>query len=102
MNDLDDALRAMVRDIVREELASALAKRERTDGEGFMSTTDAATYAGVARGTVRRWIREGRLPEHHAGRHLRVKRSELDAVLVGERRVPELSPEELARREFGG
>jgi len=103
VSSLDDALRPMIAELVRVEVARVLAKRERTDGEGFMSTTDAAAYAGgVALGTVRRWIREGKLPAHHAGRHLRVRRADLDALLVGERRVPELSPEELARREFGG
>jgi excisionase family DNA binding protein len=98
----DDALRPMIAEMVRAEVARVLAERERTDDEGFMSTTDAARYAGVALGTIRRWIREGKLPEHHAGRHLRVRRADLDGLLVGERRERELSPEELARRHFGG
>jgi excisionase family DNA binding protein len=89
------ALRALIVDVVREELAKMQAPAE------YLSTGEAAKLAGVAAGTVRRWIREARLTEHRAGRHVRVRRADLERLLGGSRKTPDLSPEELARRVFG-
>jgi excisionase family DNA binding protein len=58
--------------------------------------------ASVAEGTIRRWIREGKLVGHKAGRVVRVKRADLEALLRAGGRRDEASPEELARRAFGG
>jgi excisionase family DNA binding protein len=99
-DELTSALRETIRAIVREELALALA--DRAEPDELMSTANAAELAGVAEGTVRRWIREGRLPERRAGRLLRVSRSELATLLgISRRAAGELSPEELADRDFG-
>ena len=85
---IDDTLRPIIAELVRAEVARVLAERKLIDGDGFMSTTAAATYAGVALGTIRRWIRERKLPEHHAGRHLRVRRGDLDALIRGVEPAP--------------
>ena len=89
------ALRAMIVDVVREELRKMHAPSE------YLSTGDAARLAGVAAGTVRRWIREGRLTEHRAGRHVRIQRADVERLLAGTRQTPDLTPEELARRKLG-
>jgi excisionase family DNA binding protein len=98
---LDAALRPMIAQIVREELERALAKIKRP--EEYLSPREAGDTARVAPGTVRRWIREGRLVGHHAGRGLRVSRSELEALLKRPRSmIPTTeSPEALAARDFG-
>jgi excisionase family DNA binding protein len=98
-NDFVDVLRALVRDVVREELT-----RDKSPPEpaGHLSTRAAAEHAGVAMGTIRRWIRDGKLPELRAGRHLRVRRADVDALLGGDRTGPDASPEDLARQAFGG
>lgn len=96
----DETLRAIVRDIVREELARARPAAT-SDPTAHLSTRAAAQHAGVAIGTIRRWIRDGKLRELRAGRHLRVRRADLDVLLAGERNGPEVSPEELARQAFG-
>lgn len=96
---LDEMLRAIVRDIVREELARA--KPGHPDVNAHLSTRAAAKHAGVAMGTIRRWIRDGKLRELRAGRHLRVRRVDVDALLAGERDGPDASPEELARQAYG-
>lgn len=98
--NLVDTLRSMVREIVREELASE--KPKASDPTGHLSTRAAAQHAGVAMGTIRRWIRDGKLRELRAGRHLRVRRCDIDALLHGERDYTNISPEELARQAFGG
>lgn len=97
---LVETLRAMVREIVREEMA--VARPATADATAHLSTRAAAKHAGVALGTIRRWIHDGKLRELRAGRHLRVRRADLDALLLGDRNGPELSPEELARQAFGG
>lgn len=84
---IDQAVRDAVREVVREELRVAL--RELSIGapaqpmptSDYLSIADACEVAKVHPATLRGWIREGRLRGHRAGRHHRVKRSELDAFL---------------------
>lgn len=79
----EDMMRSIVRDVVREEIHKALATtvtrngRADADGDGFMSIAKAAAFADIAPGTLRRWIREGRVTATRAGRDLRVTRAEL-------------------------
>ena len=62
-------------------------------------TTDAATVASVNEGTIRRWVRAGKLRGYRAGRVLRVRRDELDRMLAtGRRPSNDESPEEMASR----
>lgn len=93
MSELED----MVRKIVRDELARLAPKEPANDG--YLSTEAAAEFADVAVATIRRWVREGKLPEHRAGRRVRVLKSELSQLLDGGRRPTKrakLSPEERA------
>jgi len=86
----------VARGVVREELDKRVPMPE------LLTTRAAATVAGVAQGTIRRWIREGRLVGHRAGRVVRVQRSELDRLLNGPPSPDaELTPEQRARRDFG-
>ena len=92
MNSLEDIIRAIVRD--------ELARSSRPTDE-YLSTTAAAQFADVSVGTIRRWVREGKLKEHRAGRSVRVRRQDLERLLS---KVPErtgLDPEAIARRVFG-
>lgn len=95
MSDLESIIRA----IVRSELAAA----KPANDTGYLSIREAATFARVAPGTVRRWVRAGELTRHEAGSRVLVKRDELEKFLACEV-VPidsKLSPEERARRRFG-
>lgn len=99
---LDETIRSIVREVVREELAQRGDARPANDC--YLPTAEAAALVGVADGTIRRWIRERRLPSHRAGRVLRVRTSDLHELLAGGQRPRKekvLSPEELARRDFG-
>jgi excisionase family DNA binding protein len=77
------ALRALiateVRKVIREELAYGTAIGS---GDDYVSVKEAARIASVATETVRDWISKGSLRRYHAGRVLRVRRSELDAQLA--------------------
>lgn len=99
-----DAIAELIREIVRDEVRRAMAAMERPASDEFMSTGAAAAFASVAGGTIRRWIREGKLAGHKAGRVVRVKRADLERLL-GEGARPdedrEHTPEEMARRDFG-
>lgn len=98
MMELGEAFLEAMRAVAREEIARAEQKR-RESTDGYLSTEAAAEFADVAVGTIRRWVREGKLPEHRAGRRVRVLRSELARLLDGGRRPTKrakLSPEERA------
>ncbi len=86
IGSIDAAIREAVRDVVREEVRLALRDEmvrirnpaAATAAEGdYLSVAEAATLIRVHPATIRGWIREGRLPRPRAGRHYRVKRSEL-------------------------
>ena len=84
---LDAAFRELIRDVVRDELRAALADHRGTpllaaSSDPYLSLANAARLADVAPGTVRAWIRAGRLPAKRAGRVFRIARSELEAFLV--------------------
>ena len=91
----------IIRRIVREELASAA--NDQTPVGEYLSTTEAAAFARVTPGTIRRWIRAGELTRHEAGAHVRVRRDELEAFMKCEviSIDKNLSPRERARRRFG-
>jgi excisionase family DNA binding protein len=88
---LEALLRSIVSDEVRRVLQDelpALLKRSTTsaraqDGaEVYHSVGDAAVIAGVRPETLRTWISAGKLPEHRAGRLLRIRRDELEALMA--------------------
>jgi excisionase family DNA binding protein len=84
-----------VRQVLREELSKAPERSE------YLSVREAAEIADVIPGTIRSWIDSGKLGRFQAGRHVRIKRSDLDALLgqpVAKEREP--SPEELAFAAF--
>jgi len=95
-----EALRALITEVVRAELAQL------APPDDLLSTEQVAQHCGVAVGTVRRWVREGRLETLYAGRHLRIKRTEVDTMLAAprlrgprkRRPSPEVQAERMLRR----
>jgi len=101
-------LRSLIADIVREVFRDEMHKLAAPKQDEYLSTRTAAELADVADSTIRRWIREGRLPPHRAGRLVRVCRADLERMmkdggrrrdLAADRRAE--SPEDRARRIFG-
>ncbi|HTR56470.1 MAG TPA: helix-turn-helix domain-containing protein [Kofleriaceae bacterium] len=82
---LEDVVRRLVREAVRGELAAfaQLGGEPRNANDAYLSIAKAARVADVAPGTVRTWIRHGRLTSKRAGRVLRVSRSELERFMSG-------------------
>ena len=87
---VDDSFRQLVRDTVRQVLREELAPLSRRNAgalqgpdDGYLSVAKAARLADVAPGTIRAWIRAGRLTAQRAGRVLRVSRSELTRFMAG-------------------
>lgn len=88
----EDTLRVIVRDVVRVEIRNALDERAARDArrngartptaDSYLSIAGASALADVAPGTLRRWIKDGRLPTGRAGRVYRIKRSDLEALLA--------------------
>ena len=97
---IDAQLRALIAPLVAAEVKRQLA--EATAPAEFMSAQEAAEFARVSDGCVRRWIREGKLVGHRAGRVLRVKREDLENLMRGGGRGDDedLTPEQEARRDL--
>ena len=110
---LEDSIRAVLREemqrVLREELRAALADVRAADsaGEQYLSVFKAAAVAGVHPDTIRAWVKSGRLPEHRAGRELRIRYDELRRFLdgdEGEKNRPTADEEAatiLARKRLG-
>jgi excisionase family DNA binding protein len=104
-----EELRALLVEVVREEVRAALADARATNSEedGYLSVQKAAALADVHPDTIRAWIKAGRLRGYRAGRELRVLRSELCHFLeAGDSADHRETPEEeaatiLARRRSG-
>ncbi len=90
----------LITSIVRDELTRANQPRQ----DEYLSVREAAAFARVSPGTLRRWIGT-RLTRHGAGREIRILKSELEGVMrpdekrqtprvVDRRKKKELSPEE--------
>jgi excisionase family DNA binding protein len=93
---LDEAgLRALIEDsvrkVLREQSAAAAARDE------YVNVAEAARQIDVSPATIREWMREGRLGRYHAGRELRVRVSELQALMTRPERKAEPTPEDAAR-----
>ncbi len=102
MASLARAIAELVRVEVDAQVAAALADRPAV--AELLSTGEAARYAKVTPRSIRRWLDQGKLRALHAGRELRIRRADLDALMRGGRRrkpAPELSPEALARELAG-
>ena len=104
MSDADPlqlSLRALIADVARHVVREELSKLSARDE--YLTTRAAGELAKVTPGTIRRWIRERQLAGHRAGRVVRVSRAELERLLQrGGRREPvDMTPEQLARRDFG-
>ena len=102
------ALARVIAELVRSEVAGqvAAALAQRPAATELLSTAEAAAHAKVTPETIRRWIAAGKLPEHRAGREVRIARADLDALLHRGTRQPrqrtaEKTPEQLARERFG-
>jgi excisionase family DNA binding protein len=87
---IEETLRRIVREVVREEVRTALDERAHTSqrnsnrsgaDDKYLSLSRAAKLADVAPGTLRRWIKEGRIPSQRAGRVYRLSRSDLETFL---------------------
>jgi excisionase family DNA binding protein len=99
---LGDIVRSALHDVVRSELRAALSEGPiRNGNDAYLSVTGAARHAAVAPGTIRAWIRAGRLPARRAGRVFRVCRDDLERFLAGGPTVNAREIDEKAGRILG-
>ena len=86
MSEDADALALLREDIAGlreavEEVRSLLTQRSGTQAE-LLTVAEAAALARVTSRTIHDWISKRRLTRYRAGRHVRVKRAELIALLT--------------------
>ena len=99
----EDGLRAIIADEVGKAINRVFADKSGIPraADQYLSVADAARIAAVAPATIRAWMDDGRLVRYHAGRELRVRQVELEALLRAAPPTqgrPELSPEAEADR----
>jgi excisionase family DNA binding protein len=82
--DLSEALRPLIAELVREEVARLLGDSQRSE---YLTSAAAAELAQVTQATIRRWVREGRLTACGAGKDLRIVRAELEKLMRPGKRV---------------
>lgn len=101
MSDLEQLIRKLVTEAVREELARQ--QEPANDQTTYVSTGEAARIAGVSIYTIRRWVHAGELTKHVTKGRMRINRAELERYLACEV-VPidsKLSMEDRIKRRFG-
>lgn len=83
----DTALRRLIRDelceVLREELI-AMGGGPPPPTSNYLSPKQAAALAGTSVSTIHSWRRQGRLKTYRAGRLVRVRRDELEALMAGQ------------------
>lgn len=102
-SELERALEPVIERILAKLLAQRDMKPDNDASNEYLSTEEAAAFARVSQGTIRKWVRKGELTRHEAGSRVRVKRDELERYMRC-KVVPidiNLTPEERARRRFG-
>ncbi|UQA63240.1 helix-turn-helix domain-containing protein [Polyangium aurulentum] len=109
---LDEALRAAVRDVIREELPALLEevlKKHRVEQHNnearpavtedkLLNVEEVAARLGMSKPTVRRWIQKGELTASYVGprRLLRVRQTDVEAFLNSSRqKAPSAPPSDL-------
>jgi excisionase family DNA binding protein len=98
----ESALRDIIRDELRTVIRQELGKKPAAGGD-YLSVAEAAQIAAVSPQTIRAWIHARKLTQFNAGRVIRVRRPELEALMASPAGPPvspdrELSPEEEGRR----
>ena len=96
---LGEAFRSIIREELRAVLEALRSPPAAAALDEFLSVKDAANVARVSRATVRAWIQRRMLRPYGQGRVLRVRRSELLALLAGsadQRQDQASSPDEVA------
>jgi len=99
----EQALRAFLEQVVENAVKKALRSvpAAAIGDDQWVRTADLATQYSIAQGTLRRWIRQGRIEAKLIGGSLRVNRASFERLLAmphgAEGRA--LSPEELADRD---
>ncbi len=92
MSPLDETLRALVRDAVREALEDVLPRLQAstvtdTHKGRYLTTEEAAEVARVKTDTIRDWLKTGELQRHGTPRHLLVRLDQLEIFLAADAMV---------------
>ena len=94
---IDQSRRDLVREVMRDDVRAVLAdqanrqgRRASGQGDGYLAV-EGRSLRRRRTGTLRRWIRTGRLPVRRAGRVYRVGRAELEDFLAREGRAADIA-----------
>lgn len=101
-------LRTLIRDELAQRAPSASSGPDQPRPtvprmrEDLLSTTAAASHAGVTPGTIRSWVKSGKLRGYRAGRLLRIRLGDLEDLLASGRAGNVVDLDAEARRILAG
>lgn len=75
------ALIPQVREVIRAEVRAALAEVRPDSGEEYLSLKEASYVSKLSTKTLNKYIKEGKLPNHGAGRGKRIRRDLLKGLI---------------------
>lgn len=77
----EDTLRAIVREVIREELAAAGGARTVEPEPDLVKLSEVRRWVQISKTTLKTWIKAGVLPKYGVGRIVRVKLADVRAVM---------------------
>lgn len=77
----NDPIRDALVSFIDERIAAALNNLTKPANDEYLSTDEAAEFAHVTTGTIRRWVRSRKLKRYNAGSHIRVRRADIERLL---------------------
>ena len=83
---LGNAVLEAVRQVVREEIQTAMGRNGHYDGDYLLNTKRAANRLGVPVSWIREMARKGELPCVHLGHYIRFKPEDLDQYIKDHRK----------------
>ncbi len=96
---LEAAFRALLRDVVREVVREEMGAPKLSLERELLTYKQGAALISVSPGTLKRWVKSGRLRGFGSGRLRRVRAEDVRAALEsGPLARPQLSTQESARR----
>ena len=77
-NITEDRFRELIREVVREELASL----NHSDSEELIKAKEVCDYLSISKVTLYKWLNQGKITGYYLGTRLFFKKSEINNALI--------------------
>lgn len=103
MASMEEMLKDIVRQVVREEIRALVAELKAVAVPEILTVDEAADVAKLHHTTIREWVKDGSLPASRAGarRGIRIKRDDLMKRLASKSTAPVFDLDAMADQMLG-